>query len=173
LSSSWRPDAGVTGFAVNHGGGVLACEAIDAFFRPLIEGKSPFDSTLIWEQMYRAQIPWDQGGVAYMAISAVDLAVWDLKAELLGKPVYDLIGGRVRDAIPCYVTTFPSVMAAFADQGFVGVKLQVQHGPADPDGINNVVALAREGFRTRPASTRTTSRNLTSRRGCTGSRDHR
>jgi L-rhamnonate dehydratase len=134
-------DSGHSGFAVNHGGGVLACEVIDGFFRPLIEGRSPFDTNLIWELMYRSQLLWDQGGVGHMAMSAVDLALWDLKGKLLEKPVYDLIGGRTRDALPCYVTTFEPVMEHMADKGFCGVKLQVTHGPADHNGVAAVAAF--------------------------------
>jgi L-rhamnonate dehydratase len=134
-------DTGESGFAVNHGGGELACEVIDGFYRPLIEGRSPFDSNTIWELMYRSQILWDQGGVASMAMSGVDLALWDLKGKLLGRPVYDLIGGRTTDAIPCYVTTFEPVMEHMADKGFHGVKIQVTHGPTDPEGVAEVAAL--------------------------------
>lgn len=134
-------DSGVSGFAVNHGGGELACEIIDGTFRPLIEGKSPFDTNQIWEQMYRSQISWGQGGSAYMAMSAVDLALWDLKGKLLEKPVYDLIGGRTSDAIPCYVTTFRPVMEHMVDKGFCAVKVQVTHGPTDPNGLAEVEAL--------------------------------
>jgi len=134
-------DSGHRGFVVNHGGGLLACEVIDGFFRPLVEGKNPFDTNLIWEQMYRSQMLWGQGGTAYMAMSAIDLALWDLKGKLLEKPVYDLIGGRTCDALPCYVTTFEPVMQHMADKGFCGVKIQVTHGPADPDGIEQVEQL--------------------------------
>jgi L-alanine-DL-glutamate epimerase-like enolase superfamily enzyme len=134
-------DTGASGFAVNHGGGELACEVVDGFFRPLIEGKNPFDTTLIWEQMHRAQLLWDQGGVASMAMSAVDLALWDLKGKLLERPVYDLIGGRTKDAMPVYVTTFEPVMEHMTGKGFCGVKIQVTHGPQDPEGVARVEAL--------------------------------
>ena len=142
-------DSGTRGFAVNHGGGELACEVVDGFFRPLIEGKSPFDTNLIWEQMHRSQLLWDQGGVASMAMSAVDLALWDLKGKLLERPVYDLIGGRTSETIPVYVTTFEPVMEHMATKGFCGAKIQVTHGPEDPDGVAQVEALterAREIF---------------------------
>ena len=143
-------DAGVSGFAVNHGGGEISCRIVDEHFRRFIEGRSPFQTNLIWEQMYRAQLPTSQGGLAYMAMSAVDLALWDLKAKLHERPVFDLIGGRTRDAIPCYVTTFPTIMDRMAGKGFKGVKIATPWGPADGregiDEIEKMIARARDLF---------------------------
>ena len=48
-------------------------------------GANPFDTTKIWEIMFRTQQSTDQGGIAYMAMSAIDLALWDLKGKLLGR----------------------------------------------------------------------------------------
>lgn len=143
-------DVGVSGFAVNHGGGLLSCALLDKSFRRFIVGKNPLDHTRIWEQMYRAQLPTGQGGISYMAISALDLALWDLRGKLFEQPVYNLIGGATKEALHCYVTTHPSVMEHMANKGFRGVKLSCPYGPADGrrgiDEIEAMVIKARDLF---------------------------
>jgi len=143
-------DNGVSGFAVNHGGGEIAARLVRDQFSSFLVGQNPFDSNRIWEQMYRSQLATSQGGLAYMAISAIDLALWDLKAKLLDKPVCELIGGRTKEALPCYVTTFPSVMEHMAGHGFAGVKIASPWGVADGrrglDRIEQMVVEAKDIF---------------------------
>ncbi len=146
-------DVGVSGFAINHGGGEISCRIVRDHFSQFVEGKSPFDSNLIWEQMYRAQLTTGQGGLSYMAMSAVDLALWDLKGKLLERPVFDLIGGRTRDAIACYVTTFPRTMERMADKGFAAAKIASPWGAADGRSglieLEKLIAAARDLFGSR------------------------
>jgi L-rhamnonate dehydratase len=144
-------DEGITGHNVNFGGGIYACQIIDKHYRKFIEGRNPLDRALIWEYMYRSQLPNGHGGLSYMAISAVDLALWDLQGKILGQPVYNLIGGITKpEGIRCYVTTHPSVMGHMADKGFLGVKLSCPFGLADGrsglDKIEQMVREARETF---------------------------
>ena len=95
--------------------------------------------------MYRSQLATDQGGIAYMAMSAVDLALWDLRGKLLERPVYELTGGRTKDALHCYVTTHPSIMEHMAGKGFRGVKLSCPWGPADGrQGMKNIEEMVIE-----------------------------
>lgn len=93
-------DDGTTGFAANYGGGRFACDIIDTHFRRFIEGADPFNTERIWEQMNRAQLPYGQRGVTMMAISGVDLALWDLVGKLTDQPVYNLFGGKAKDGSP-------------------------------------------------------------------------
>jgi L-rhamnonate dehydratase len=143
-------DAGVSGFAVNHGGGALSCRIVRNHFAQFLENRNPFDTNQIWEEMYRSQLPTGQGGVHYMAMSAVDLALWDLKGKLLGRPVYELIGGRTRETLQCYVTTFPAVMHHMVDKGFSAVKVASPYGAADGRRglleLERVIAEARQLF---------------------------
>jgi L-alanine-DL-glutamate epimerase-like enolase superfamily enzyme len=124
-------EGGERGFCANYGGGRYACDVIDTHYRRFVEGANPFDIERIWEQMYRAQLPYGQRGISMMAISGVDLALYDLVGKLTGQPVYNLFGGRSMDAIPCYVTTHADVMDHMAGEGFFGVKLAAPWGPAD------------------------------------------
>jgi len=141
---------GTVGEAANYGGGRYACDIVDTHLRQFVEGANPFDTERILDQMYRAQLPADQGGLYHMAISGVDLALWDAKGKVTGQPVYNLLGGRTSEEVPCYVTTHSSVMDHVADEGFVGAKLGMSHGPADGPGaldeVEATVAEARELF---------------------------
>ena len=66
-----------------------------------------------------------------MAISGVDLALWDLMGKALNQPVYKLIGGQTKESIPCYVTTYPDLVSSWKNSGFLGVKIAAPWGAAD------------------------------------------
>ena len=70
-------------------------------FGKYLVGKDPFQIEHIWTSLYR-RVTWTGGAVSMSAISGIDLALNDLKAKVLGIPVYDLLGGRVRDKIRAY-----------------------------------------------------------------------
>ena len=70
-------------------------------FSKFLIGKDPFRIEYIWTSFYR-RVTWTGGAVTMSAISAIDLALWDIKGKALGVPVYELLGGRVRDAVPLY-----------------------------------------------------------------------
>lgn len=73
-------------------------------FAPLIEGMSAFDIGGIWQRLYRSQY-FEGGRVLQAALSAIDIALHDIKAKALGIPVYDLLGGRQRDHVPTFAST--------------------------------------------------------------------
>jgi L-rhamnonate dehydratase len=124
-------DEGVTGCAVNYGGGAFACEVIQKHFSRFLIGQDPFNIEMIWDQMYRSTMPYGQGGVTAMAMSGVDLALWDLMGRALGQPVFRLLGGATKESIPCYVTTHPDLASHWKDSGFLGVKIAAPWGAAD------------------------------------------
>src|SRR5581483_4603739 len=70
-------------------------------------------------------------------ISAVDLALWDLKGKILGRPVYELLGGPQKERIPCDASNTDlaygteNSIAWFLELGFKSVKIFLRHGPAD------------------------------------------
>ena len=132
-------DEGVTGAVANYGGGPFACAVIQKHFRRFLIGSDPFDIELIWDQMYRSTMPYGLGGVVSMAMSGVDLALWDLVAKALKLPVYRLLGGKTKDKIPCYVTVHPDQAACWKDRGFLGVKIAAPWGVADGrDGLRKM-----------------------------------
>ena len=64
-------------------------------------GEDPMRNEALWQLMTRGCFP-PQAKIVYAAISAIDMALWDIKGKALGEPVHRLLGGPVRDRVPCY-----------------------------------------------------------------------
>ena len=79
---------------------LTVAQAVQDLARTLI-GKDPHNIEAIWHQAYR-DVYWRGGPVLMSALSGVEMALWDIKGKALGVPVYQLLGGKVRDAVPCY-----------------------------------------------------------------------
>jgi len=123
-------------------GGVPAAWLIENHFARFLIGQDARNTNLIWDQMYRASLPYGRKGITVMAISAADLALWDLLGKTRSEPVYNLIGGRTQDEISFYCTG-PEA-GAIKDMGFWGAKVPLPHGPADRDeGLQKNVAFLR------------------------------
>ena len=75
-------------------------EVLHAFSADLL-GQDPFRIEHLWQVMYRGGF-FPGGLVQSAAVSAVDTALWDIKAKALGVPVYELLGGKVRERVVCY-----------------------------------------------------------------------
>jgi L-rhamnonate dehydratase len=89
------------------GGGKAAVEIVNGHFAEILVGKS-FDSVSdisdIWDFLYTASIPYGRKGVAIMALSGVDLALFDALGKAEMKPVANLLGSLTKDRIRCYAT---------------------------------------------------------------------
>lgn len=71
---------------------------------------------LIWDQMWRSTMNYGRKGVAVQAISAVDLALWDLCGKVRNEPVYQLLGGNTKPSrLPVYATTVRYAFLAALD----------------------------------------------------------
>ncbi len=68
-----------------------------------IKGQRAWDTEKIWRRMYTVEEN-NLGGTLYAAISAIDIALWDILGKYLGVPVYDLLGGRVWDKLRLYTS---------------------------------------------------------------------
>ena len=124
-------------------GGAPACYMIEQHFRRFIVGQDPRSLNRIWDQMFRASRYYGGKGVPLWAISAVDLALWDLLGLLRQEPVYQMIGGAVRNEIELYCTGIRPDVAKEA--GFIGGKMPLPHSPADRrEGLNANVKQFRE-----------------------------
>ena len=77
-----------------------------AAFKRFLLGKNPFEIERIWTSLYR-RVTWSGGPVTTSAISAIDLALWDIKGKALSVPVYELLGGRSHDKIRMYANGWP------------------------------------------------------------------
>ena len=82
----------------------LVKKTIDEYLRPLVIGEDPFDYSYIWEKMYRRTHAWGRRGLGMVAISAIDIAIWDILGKLTNKPVFKLLGGRTKEKIPVYAS---------------------------------------------------------------------
>ena len=121
-------DDGTVGVATGSGG-VPAGWLIKHHFARFLVGTDARNINRIWDQMYRASLPYGRKGLTIMAISAVDLALWDLVGKVRGEPVYNLIGGKSRDEISFYCTT-PEPLA-IKELGFWGAKVPLPHSHFD------------------------------------------
>ena len=119
---------------------------INDHFAPLLEGHSCFATEKLWDVMFKASTHYGVQGLASHAISAVDLALWDLKGKLLNKPVYELLGGPARERIFCYATGHD--IEWFMELGFKAVKLgRIRGQKESPDVLaknEEMVARVRE-----------------------------
>ena len=115
-------------------------------FNEQLCGQDALAHERIADMMFRLTKPYGTQGLASYAISAVDLALWDLKGNLLEQPVYALLGGPAREKIFCYCTG--NDVDWYKELGFRAFKLACPYGPADGwDGISKnaeFVAAARE-----------------------------
>lgn len=119
---------GTVGVATGSGGAPAAW-IIKHHFARFIVGQDARNINLIWDQLYRASLPYGRKGLPIMAISAVDLALWDLVGKVRGEPVYNLIGGLSRDEISFYCTGPAS--DAIKALGFWGAKVPLPHSHFD------------------------------------------
>ena len=132
-------------------------EIANTYLKPLIVGESPFNTELLWDKMYSSTIRFGRKGAAVAAISAIDIACWDIKGKALGQPIYNLLGGKTRDLVPAYASRLYALedldaLAAeakdYVEQGFKTLKQRFGFGPADGrDGLKRneeLIATVRE-----------------------------
>ena len=85
--------------------GELSAALVDYHFAPLLVGRDCFATEFLNDLMWRSTQRFGAGGLATVAQSGIDLALWDLKGKLLEQPVYRLLGGPCRDKVDIYVTS--------------------------------------------------------------------
>jgi L-alanine-DL-glutamate epimerase-like enolase superfamily enzyme len=111
----------------------------------VVRGRDPFAIGELWEGMAIALRNAGRPGIGFCALSAVDLALWDLKARLLGVPLVDLVG-RARDSAPIYgsggftsysVARIREQLSSWVEQGIPRVKMKVSREPErDPERLD-------------------------------------
>jgi len=139
-------DVGIEGYgeAFYFGGPpTIVAMIIEQALGPQIVGRDPFDSTVIWDRLYNWTRDQGQKGVTIAAISAVDIALWDIKGKALDLPVCKLLGGAFRSRARAYATglyepqnvedvieTLIEEALQYKAQGFQGMKLKIGYSPA-------------------------------------------
>src|SRR5215469_16761222 len=96
----------------------------------LLVGENPLETERLWYKMYRGSIYYGRRGAAIQAISAIDIALWDIAGKFYRTPVHMLLGAKWRDKVRAYASTLfrptPDAMREAArkyiDEGFTAVK---------------------------------------------------
>jgi L-alanine-DL-glutamate epimerase-like enolase superfamily enzyme len=114
-------------------------QMIDLYLKPLLIGQDPWNIEFLWQHMYRKTMAFGRKGIGMVAISAVDIALWDLLGKSAKQPVYRLLGGRTKPRIPVYASrlyaTELGALAAeatrYKNEGYKAMKLRFGWGPVD------------------------------------------
>lgn len=125
---------------------------IEHHLAPMLVGENPLDIAYLWERMYRQTLPFGRKGSGMAAISAIDLALWDILGKHTDLPVFRLLGGPIKDRIPVYASrlyaqpldSLAAEAEIYRQQGFSMMKLRFGWGPKDGlDGIKRNLDLVR------------------------------
>lgn len=134
-------DEGVYGWGESGlSGRELAVAGAIAHYREWLIGRDPLRAGALWQEMYRSQY-FEGGRVLAAAMSAIDIALYDIAGKALGVPVYQLLGGKQRDVVPCFATTG----APMGPKLIEDLRLLIEHGwkviravPGHPAGEPNI-----------------------------------
>ena len=130
---------GTVGFSVTTAGEIGAF-IVEKHLARFLEGRAVTDIERIWDQMYKATLYYGRRGVVLNAISGVDLALYDLLGRIRQVPVFELLGGPVRDELQFYATGARPDRAK--ELGFIGGKMPLHHGPAEgEEGLRKNIEL--------------------------------
>jgi L-rhamnonate dehydratase len=133
-------DDGLEGVGSAGVGSGAAAYVIEHHLKPILLGENPFDVELLWEKMFRSTLNYGRKGLVIEAISATDIALWDILGKATGQPVYNLLGGKTRERIPVYASRLyahkdlgwlASQAESFRKQGFHAMKQRFGYGPRD------------------------------------------
>lgn len=121
------------------------------FLTPQVINENPLHVEAIWQKMYRRSLDYARRGVLVAAISAIDIALWDIRGKMLNQPVSVLLGGQRRNRVKVYATGLyfsegehlPARLAeeaqTYVSQGFTAIKMKVGLGiKQDIDNIRTV-----------------------------------
>jgi D-arabinonate dehydratase len=131
------------GFTLGYDGSRAMVSLVDQIFRPILIGANAFDTEHLWAEMYRQSIQAGRRGAALRTISAIDIALWDLRGKAAGLPIMELLGVHSR-RLRCYATggyyrggqsldDLVRETSAVVEQGFTALKLKVGGLPARED----------------------------------------
>ncbi len=104
-------DSGLTGYGVG-GGGLAGMHIVRTVLRDLLIGREVEPIETRWQEMYDATLAFGRKGVAVMALSGIDLALWDLRAKAAGASVAQVFGGARQAVLPTYTTVWDDLPAS-------------------------------------------------------------
>ena len=132
-------DTGIVGWGESFGPAHIHAATISYYYAPHIIGSDPLDSAVIWERLYNVLRDHGQKGLALEAMSAIDVALWDIKGKYFNTPIYQLLGGAFRKYVVPYATGLyqrphkeiePLAQEAteYVARGFRGIKMKIGFG---------------------------------------------
>lgn len=128
----------------------LVLPAVERYLKPFLAGKPADRIDDIWQACYNSSY-WRNGPVLNNALSGVDMALWDIKGRQAGLPVYQLLGGKCREAVDCYGHADGAEIAQviesarrYMERGFRHVRVQI--------GVPGMSAYGARGAGTRAAA---------------------
>src|ERR1019366_8987011 len=135
-------DAGITGYGVG-GGGLAAIHIVQTVLRDLLVDRNPEPVESLWQEMYDATLAFGRKGVAIMALSGVDLALWDLRGKVADKSVADLLGGVIHATMPTYTTVWDDIPESLVGQ-HSAFKIHLGNSAGNLEAFVDVVKCARQ-----------------------------
>ena len=154
-------DAGLIGWGEAFAQGLeppqIAAAAIEYALKPLLLGADPLDTEVLWHRMYHATRDYGRKGSVVAAISAIDIALWDIAGHAYEVPIYKLLGGAFRTRVEPYATGFYRIRgqgeaARLAEEairhhasGFRLMKVKLGYGLADDIACMQAIGRAIEG----------------------------
>src|SRR5881409_1365346 len=131
---------GLTGFGEAYGPPAVNRTLVDEVYAPRLVGKNALEHAVLWEDLYTTFRDYGRKGWPVAAISAIDIALWDLKGKALRQPVSRLLGGPFRTQVRAYATglyrhrvadnatALAREAEAYAAEGFHAMKMKVGFG---------------------------------------------
>ena len=147
-------DQGVYGLgdATLNGRELAVATYLKEYCIPALIGKDPRNIEDIWHYFYRG-VYWKRGAVTMTAISAIDMALWDIKGKMLNTPIYNLLGGKSRDRVMVYAhangVDLDHALESVAyemEQGFKAIRVQ-----SGIPGLDHTYGVAKKGEKYEPA----------------------
>jgi len=156
-----QTDTGLVGWGEAFAQGLeppqVAAAAIEHALRPLVLGADPLDIEVLWHRMYHQTRDHGRKGSVIAALSAVDIALWDLAGKHHGLPVHKLLGGAFRTRVQPYATGFYRIKGqgerdrlvqeahAHREAGFRLMKVKLGYGVDDDIQVIQAIARAVQG----------------------------
>lgn len=146
-------DEGIHGWGEANVPAEAAAVMVNSVFAPLLLAQDPLQTHPLWQKLYVRAKVFGQGGISMGALSAVDIALWDIKAQYLGVPIYHLLGGQFRTHVQAYATgfflrpnqTYPEAFVEEAHKyiadGFGALKMKMGLFGRYQQDIENVEAI--------------------------------
>jgi len=151
-------DEGISGWGEAFAQGLeppqIALAAIESGLKPLVLGANPLDTEVLWHRMYHATRDYGRKGSVVAAISAIDIALWDIAGKALNQPVYQLLGGAFRTRVQAYATGFYRISGQgeaarlgeeairHFDSGLTHMKVKLGYGVEDDIAVMREIRRA-------------------------------